>query len=219
MSKKYYKTTNTHTTEDSNGNITVTTDEKITAIENNTEPDYIKLYTRMWCEFNEIPMAYRSLFLALAQRMSYASLDTNGNSKNNGGQIVYTGKPIAQNLMAECGWTSEQMLKKGLSELCKCNAIKRIGRGVYQINPSYAGRGLWKYNAKKEQGGIENLVATFDFKNKTVDTKVVYATYAGQQDENGELIDTAIRDNNDKLTADSLVCTQTTIQPTIQPND
>lgn len=219
MQKKYYKTTNTNTVEDSNGNITVTTDETITAIENNTEPDYIKLYTRMWCEFNQIPMVYRSLFLALAQRMSYASLDTNGNSKNNGGQIVYTGKPIAQDLMSECGWTSNDMLKRGLRELCKCNAIKRIGRGVYQINPSYAGRGLWKYNAKQEKGGIENLVATFDFKNKTVDTKVVYATYAGQQDENGELIDTAIRDNNDKLTADSLVCTQMTIQPTIQPND
>ena len=39
----------------------------------------------------------------------------------------------------------------------------------------YQGRGEWKYNPRLERGGIEDLVVSFNFKDKSVDTKIVWA--------------------------------------------
>ena len=123
----------------------------------------------MWCEFNDIPMAYRELFLQLVTRMSYCNSADLGNS-----QLVNTGKPWADSIMATLGW-KKSMYMKGLSELCKYNEIRKIGRGVYQINPQYAGRGEWKYNPRLKRGGVEDLVVSFNFKDKSVDTEIVWA--------------------------------------------
>ena len=76
--------------------------------------------------------------------------------------------------MKALNW-KDRMYQKGLKALCECEAIKKVGKGVYQINPRYAGRGEWKYNPRLERGGIEDLVATFNFKDKSVDTKIVWA--------------------------------------------
>ena len=155
--------------EDADGNIKTSSVEKVTNIQRNNEPDYIKLYTKMWCEFNDIPMAYRELFLQLVIRMTYC------NSNNlNGSQLVNTGKPWSDDIMAVLKW-KKAMYQRGLKVLCECEAIKKVGRGVYQINPQYAGRGEWKYNPRLERGGIEDLVAKFNFKDKSVDTKIVWA--------------------------------------------
>lgn len=126
------------------------------------EPDYIKLYTKMWCEFNNIPVAYRNLFLELAIRMSYANASDVYDS-----QIVHTSKPTGDAICKALGWKTN-MLQKGLKVLCDCGAIRRINRGAYQINPSYAGRGTWRYNPRLKQGGIQDLVAVFNFKEQTV---------------------------------------------------
>ena len=155
---------------DEDGKVKSTTKEMTVKKERSEEPDYIKLYTRMWCEFNEIPLSYRTLFLSLVSRMSYCNRNDLENS-----QLVNTGKPWSKSIMEECGWKSSDSLMKGLKTLCDCNAIRKVGRGVYQINPSYAGRGTWKYNPRVNGGGIEDLVATFNFKDKTVDTHIVWA--------------------------------------------
>lgn len=166
---KYLKKTETVIREDADGNVTSSTVETTTNIQRNDEPDYIKLYTKMWCEFNDIPMAYRELFLQLVTRMTYCNSADLGNS-----QLVNTGKPWSDSIMTALGW-KKSMYMKGLSELCKHNAIRKVGRGVYQINPQYAGRGEWKYNPRLERGGVEDLVAKFNFKDKSVDTKIVWA--------------------------------------------
>lgn len=166
---KYLKKIETVTREDADGNVTSSTVETTTNIQRNDEPDYIKLYTKMWCEFNDIPMAYRELFLQLVTRMSYCNSADLGNS-----QLVNTGKPWADSIMATLGW-KKSMYMKGLSELCKYNAIRKVGRGVYQINPQYAGRGEWKYNPRLKRGGVEDLVVSFNFKDKSVDTEIVWA--------------------------------------------
>ena len=153
------------------GDISITTKERTVKIERSEEPDYIKLYTRMWCEFNSIPERYRQLFLSLAVRMTYCNSEDIDNS-----QIVVVVEPISSTIRKECGWKTRDALLKGLQALCACNAIKRIRRGVYQINPSYAGRGSWKYNPRLEQGGVEDLIATFDFKNKTVSTQITFSS-------------------------------------------
>lgn len=155
--------------EDADGNIKTSSVEKVTNIQRNDEPDYIKLYTKMWCEFNDIPMGYRELFLQLVTRMTYCNSADLGNS-----QLVNTGKPWSTSIMKALNW-KDRMYQKGLKALCECEAIKKVGKGVYQINPRYAGRGEWKYNSRLERGGIEDLVATFNFKDKSVDTKIVWA--------------------------------------------
>lgn len=168
--QKFISDKEVRTTVDADGNEETTTVEKTRAIERSTEPDYIKLYTRLWCEFNGIPERYRPLFLELATRMSYCNktdLETS--------QTVYTGEPYATAICNALGWKQKDSLMKGLKALCSCGAIRKVNRAVYQINPSYAGRGEWKYNPKYDRGGVEDLVATFSFAAGTVETKIVWA--------------------------------------------
>lgn len=154
---------------DETGQEHITTVERTSKIERSTEPDYIKLYTKMWCEFNNIPTAYRDLFYELAARMSYCNATDIDHS-----QLVNTGKPWADDIMHTLGW-KRSMYQTGLRTLCRCGAIKQVARGVYQINPQYAGRGEWKYNPRLQRGGVEDLVAKFCFKDKQVQTSIVWA--------------------------------------------
>ena len=48
----------TKTTIDEEGNESTTTVEKTIQFQDNNEPEFIKLYTRVWCEFNEIPLSF-----------------------------------------------------------------------------------------------------------------------------------------------------------------
>lgn len=151
------------------GTSQITSTTKTAKIQRNDEPDYIKLYTRMWCEFNGIPETYRGLFLELVTRMSYCNSTDLPHS-----QLVNTGSLWGQDIMNALGW-KRSMYQRGLRELCACGAIRQMGRGVYQINPCYAGRGEWKYNPRLSRGGVEDLVATFNFRKGTVDTSIIWA--------------------------------------------
>lgn len=146
--------------EGADGNVTVDTAVVTQAIRKNEEPDYVKIYIDEWRGSNEIPSRYRRLFLHLAMRMSYANFGQ-GCELNEGGQIVYVAGPVRKALLKECGWSGDDALCKGLKALVNCGAIRKIGRGIYQVNPRYAARGTWHYNGRKKQGGIENLLAAF----------------------------------------------------------
>jgi hypothetical protein len=87
---------------------------------------------------------------------------------------VYAGKPFSDDIQDVLGIGVRQY-QKGLKVLCDCNALKKVSRGVYQVNPTYAGRGEWKYNPKLNRGGVEDLVATFNFATGEVNTKIVWA--------------------------------------------
>ena len=126
----------TNTTIDEDGNEQSTVLTKTRKFERSSEPDYIKIYTDVWCELNQIPIKWRELFMQLALRMTYAD-----SSDPTGGQTVAIGGPIAIGIMSALQWKDRSVLTKGLQALCKCDAIKRVGRGFYQINPSYAGKG------------------------------------------------------------------------------
>lgn len=156
------------TVEDSEGNITTNTLEKTSTIAKSDEPDYIKLYTKTWCEFNKIPLRLRDLFLELIVRMSYADSSSPEES-----QIVFTGKPTSTAIMKSLD-LKQSTYNQYLRELRECKAIRQVSRGVYQINPQYAGRGQWKYNPTLKSGGISDLKATFDFVKGTVETKIIW---------------------------------------------
>jgi len=170
----------TRTEIDSNGNQNTTKIEKSTSLERNNEPDYIKVYTHMWAEFNGVPVAYREFFLQLAVRMTYCNSDDLENA-----QLIYTGKPFSDSIMSALNWKID-MYNRGLRELVKANAIRRVARGVYQINPQYIGKGEWKYNPRLNRGGVEDLIATFNFKDKNVDTKIIWAD-DGEENEMNEI--------------------------------
>ena len=161
--------TETKTHIDADGNCRTETFERTTKIERNAEPDFIKIYTKMWCDFNRIPDRLRPLFLELVARMTYCNSADMANS-----QLVYTGRPWSDAIMRALD-IQPSTYKQYLRELCDCGAIRKVARGAYQINPAYAGRGEWKYNPKLQRGGVEDLVATFNFKDQKVDTKIIWA--------------------------------------------
>ncbi len=165
----YHEIENTEIVKDKDGNVlSVTTEKNTSKIGKSTEPDYIKIYTNMWCEFNQIPERWRELFLQLAIRMSYANA---GDSY--GGQIINVTGPNKESILIALNY-KENNFRKGLQALVKANAIRKIARGWYQINPSYAGKGEWKYDVKRKQGGIENIITTFDFKENNIQTEIIY---------------------------------------------
>ena len=168
-----YRILETVKTIDEHGNETVyqivNQKEMTSSITKNDEPDYIKIYTKIWAEFNNIPLAYRELFLRLATRMTYC----NGNDLGDA-QLVQTGKYFSDEDKKKLGW-KDAMYNRALGELVKTGAIRRVAKGLYQINPSYAGKGEWKYNPKLECGGVEDLVASFNFKDGTVETVITWA--------------------------------------------
>ena len=190
-----------YTHEDSEGNITQ--DKKETRYKKVREPDYIKLYTKLWCEFNGIPDTFKNLFLELALRMSYCNAKDLDNS-----QIVYTGGTVAKDIMRKLGWSSKRMYQKGLKALCECDAIRKVARAEYQINPSYAGRGAWMYNPQENQGGVKDLVAKFNFKDKTVDTQIIWADDGSNSELNKSYIE-----GLEVKKEDETVLTSTEIRP------
>ena len=185
---------------DAEGNETVTTIEKTRKRERSTEPSFIKLYTDMWCQYNGIPSAYHSLFLELATRMSYTDKEHLEQS-----QTVCTYGYMGRSICERLGWTSRDSLTKGIKALCQCGAIRRVGTATYQINPSYAGKGPWKYDPRLKQGGIEDIVAIFNFADKSVDTHIIWAT-DGKDPE----MDKMYRQATGTAKTDSLVITETT---------
>ena len=180
MSKtsKTWEKTVEHTHEDKDGNITRDITKETGKMSINDEPDFIKLYTKMWLEFNAIPAKYRQLFFSLVCRMSYARTSSIEKS-----QIVVVQKPMTDSILEECGWTTRDPLTKGLKALCDAGAIRKIAKACYQINPSYAGRGEWKYNPRLDRGGVKDLIATFSFADGNVNTNIIYADDGGSDEE------------------------------------
>lgn len=161
---------------DEDGNEQTTIVEKTKKRERSTEPDYIKLYTSMWCEFNQIPLRARPLFLELVVRMGYAD-----KSSRAGGQLVGTGGPVMSDICEKLGSDGKPLTRstyqKYLKDLVNCGAIIPISRGYYQISGDYAGKGEWRYNPMLKRGGVEELTTTFRMKSDgmKVETNIIWA--------------------------------------------
>lgn len=132
------------------------------------EPAYIKLYMDNWMMkdsdtyggSNGIPQRYRLLFLELAMHMSpcdYTDLEQS--------QIVNVYGKHKKIYMDAMGWKNDSSLKQGLKALCNCEAIRRVDRGIYQINPSYAAKGKW-LNARADKNpvfsGLKKLAESYN---------------------------------------------------------
>ena len=72
-------------------------------------------------------------------------------------QLVITGEPYRDEILEIMGWSDRDSLQKGLRALCECNAIRKVSRGCYQINPRFASKGQWKYNPRVSQSSLEDF--------------------------------------------------------------
>lgn len=154
--------------------------ERTWTTERTGEPDFIKLYTEAWPPKKSIPnkddspagkkaaagkdtaqqtlpSVYRFLLVVLAARMSYCDSDDLQHS-----QLVMTGEPYRDDIMEIMGWGNRDSLQKGLRVLCECNAIRKVSRGCYQVNPRYAAKGQWIYNPRIPQSNVKGLKKYYD---------------------------------------------------------
>lgn len=162
--------------------------ERTWTMEKSGEPDFVKLYPEAWMPKKKtlaedespagkktaaarrknagdgedtahlkLPAAYRFLFFVLAARMDYCDSDDLAHS-----QLVITGEPYRDEILEIMGWSDRDSLQKGLRALCECNAIRKVSRGCYQINPRFASKGQWKYNPRIPQSNVEGLKKYYD---------------------------------------------------------
>lgn len=181
-----------HTYPDENGEIKEDKSVSTWSVTKTGEPDFVKLYPEAWMPKKKtlaedespavkktatargksavaeedtahltLPAAYRFLFFILAARMCYCDSDDLAHS-----QLVHTGEPYRDEIMEIMGWTNRDSLMKGLKALCECNAIRKVSRGCYQINPRFASKGQWLYNPRIPQSNVEGLKKYYDDKQR-----------------------------------------------------
>jgi hypothetical protein len=144
------------------------------------ETDYVKYYiNRNNGYLNDadadgikIPAPAKLLLMEMCQFMSYCDCPNLTDSETiisiaigeTGGQIVKldveTKRKIYKNLNVGEDW-----LHKYLNILLKKEVVRRIDRGVYQINANIASRGSFSFKSKDEtgfRGGVMNLQMFYD---------------------------------------------------------
>lgn len=97
------------------------------------EPPYFKVYMDGLKVLREIPLYCWPVLLFLLERIPYA----------NGDQSFEFGNPMRQRLADELG-VKIGKVNHAVSDLVKCGAVLRSGRGLYQFNPVFFARGEWK---------------------------------------------------------------------------
>lgn len=110
------------------------TEDKYTVV--SIEPNYVKLYIDAMSCFitgEEVGME-TSLLLEMAKRMTYA----NDAAPNQVAMVGSIKKGIAKQLN-----TSISSIDVILNRLVKKDLIRRVGRGVYELNPIIFAKGNW----------------------------------------------------------------------------
>lgn len=110
------------------------------------EHDYIKVYTYVSSlfAFKGINQALTPYIIEIANHMTYAR----------DGQIVTLNRPV-KDIIAENLGVSTKRLDQVISELRKCDILRKIQNGVYSVNPYICARGQWT--------DIKKLQSTFDY--------------------------------------------------------
>lgn len=145
-----------------------------TKFKKNEEDEYIKIYTKMICVFQNLPAECAPLMLALASSMTYANIN---DTESHGGQLVGITQLVRENICKQLN-ISKTTFFRNIKKLEEANIIRKIGgqrSATYQINPEYFGKGLYEYSPQHGYGGIKDLRATFNFSDKKVHTEITYA--------------------------------------------
>lgn len=106
------------------------------------EPPYVKVYMGGFEELRKMPLYCWPVLLWMLEKMPYANAD----------QCFEFGKPMRQRVAEEIG-VNVSRVNHAVSDLAKCGAILRAGRGLYRFNPEFFARGEWKDIQKLRSGG------------------------------------------------------------------
>lgn len=137
--------------------------------ERTSEPNFIKLYLDHLAVFNGVPLNVNPILAEILRRTTYAD-DVSG-----GHQVVINRaikKQIAQSL--KC---SESKINNAITVFVNKDYLRRLDRGLYEINPNYFGKGDW--------GNIRKLRANYDYVEHTVVTEVTADTLDEEEHNNG----------------------------------
>ncbi len=200
---------NTNTVTENGKMVKKETSDSTWTVERTGEPDFIKLYTEAWSPKKStkdkdgspagkkaaagedtaqltLPSAYRCLFVVLAARMSYCDKDDLAHS-----QLVMTGEPYREEIMEIMGWENRDSLMKGLRALRECNAIRKVSRGCYQINPRFAAKGQWINNPRIPQSDVKGLKKYYDSETREARRKAQGGPHHAWEGEGMPVDDTA----------------------------
>lgn len=106
------------------------------------EPAYLKVYLDGMEKLRAIPLYCWPVLLWMLGRMPYANADP----------CFEFGNPMRKRAAEEIG-VNVSRVNHAVSDLVKCGAILRAGRGLYRFNPVFFARGEWKDIQKLRASG------------------------------------------------------------------
>ena len=91
---------------------------------------YVKIYSRVW-DLDVIDGVLFSFVMDLVGRMSFAD----------NGQIVELRRGDKLSLKRKFGWKDDRTVERALNGLIGAGILRRINRGIYQVNPYMFAKG------------------------------------------------------------------------------
>lgn len=136
-----------------------------TNIHKNEEGNYIKIYVDNLDRLPEnLTLSAFRFLMQLAKYAGYADIND-----LEGGMLVKLDAVTKEAIMNTLN-IKIRTFYDNLKNLVKCNLIRKIANGCYQLNPNFLGKGYFEYKANYKQGGIKDLRENWNsgFKEKTV---------------------------------------------------
>jgi len=99
------------------------------------EPEYVKLYLADILYFQDLPKGYDNILFQIIKRARYAGTEY--------GMEVTLTKTHKERIAQELGIKRVSSIDNAISKLTKGHILIRSGRGVYQLNPFFFGKGNW----------------------------------------------------------------------------
>lgn len=153
----------THTqVRDGAGNIVEESTEVEVNRRTNNEPEYVKLYIEQWLVTMSGKASILSdvLFALINIGLTFAGQSADG------GMIVHASSYEKEAVARKLG-CSLSSVNNTITKLVQLNALRRLQRGVYQVNPSLVGKGNW--------ASIKALQVNWEFTPEGV-TNTTYVT-------------------------------------------
>lgn len=97
------------------------------------EPAYVKVYMGGLEELRKMPLYCWPVLLQMLEMVPYANVE----------QCFEFGGQRRRRVAEDIG-VNVSRVNHAVSDLVKCGAILRAGRGLYQFNPAFFARGEWK---------------------------------------------------------------------------
>lgn len=99
------------------------------------EPDFVKLYVEDMLMLMRLSPSHLKLVMWLSRRLTYADDEV--------GLCVSLSTALKKLCVEQIGMASVAVLDNALWALNKAGVIKRLGVGLYQLNPYFVGKGNW----------------------------------------------------------------------------